>query len=149
MTRTLGLILLGGVALGLAAAPVLAPNDPAYPFAGKANAPPMPLRVMADGELRRPFVYPVSVVAPLERRFEEHRDRPVELVFFTGGRVISSPSVPWLPLGGDPMGRDLFSRLLWGGRWREASPGSPAVRPTGSSCRSPTSRSCCRSSTSS
>jgi peptide/nickel transport system permease protein len=116
MTRTLGLILLGGVTLCLAAAPVLAPNDPAYPFAGKANAPPMPLRVMADGEVRRPFVYPVSVVAPLERRFEEHRDRPVELVIFTGGRVIASPSVPWLPLGGDPMGRDLFSRLLWGGR---------------------------------
>jgi peptide/nickel transport system permease protein len=71
---------------------------------------------MADGELRRPFVYPVTVVDRLERRFEEQRDRPADLAFFSGGRVIASPAVPWLPLGGDPLGRDVFSRLLWGGR---------------------------------
>lgn len=116
MTRTWGLILLAGLALGVAAAPVLAPNDPAHQFAGQAYAPPMPPRVMADGELRRPFVYPVTVVDRLERRFEEQRDRPAELAFFTGGRVMASPGAPWLPLGGDPLGRDLFSRLLWGGR---------------------------------
>ena len=116
MTRTLGLILLAGVALCLAAAPVLAPNDPAHQFAGKAYAPPMPLRVMADGEVRRPFVYPVTVVDRLERHFEEQRDRPADVAFFTGGRVIASPAVPWLPFGGDPLGRDVFSRLLWGGR---------------------------------
>lgn len=116
MTRTWGLLLLAGLATGLAGAPVLAPNDPARQFAGQAYAPPMPPRVLADGELRRPFVYPVTVVDRLERRFEEQRDRPANLAFFAGGRVIASPDAPWLPLGGDPLGRDLFSRLLWGGR---------------------------------
>jgi peptide/nickel transport system permease protein len=116
MTRTWGVLLLAAVALGIAGAPVLAPNDPARQFAGKAYAPPMPLRVMADGELRRPFVYPLSVVNAREFRFEEQRERPADLAFFTGGRLIASPAVPWLPLGGDPLGRDLFSRLLWGGR---------------------------------
>lgn len=116
MTRTWGVILLAAVALGIAAAPVLSPNDPAHQFAGKAYAPPMPIRVMDDGELRRPFVYPLSVVSPREFRFEEQRERPADLAFFTGGRLVASPTVPWLPLGGDPLGRDLFSRLLWGGR---------------------------------
>jgi peptide/nickel transport system permease protein len=117
--RTVGVILLAVIALGIAAAPVLAPNDPARQFAGQAYAPPMPPRVMADGELRRPFIYPVTAAGGVdrrERRFEERRDRPANLAFFTGGRVIASPAAPWLPLGGDPLGRDLFSRLLWGGR---------------------------------
>jgi peptide/nickel transport system permease protein len=39
------------------------------------------------------------------------------LVFFTRGRLVTTPAdQPWLPLGGDPLGRDLFSRLLHGGR---------------------------------
>jgi peptide/nickel transport system permease protein len=70
-----------------------------------------------DGRLRRPFVYPVVVVDRLERRFGEDREHPVDLSFFTGGRLASSAAgPPWLPLGGDALGRDVLARLLQGGR---------------------------------
>jgi len=116
MANARGALLLGAVAGLLVAAPVVSPNDPARQFAGHVNAPPMRPHVLDDGAVRRPFVYPVIVVDRLERRFEEDRARPIDLAFFTDGRVVSSTDGPWLPLGGDPLGRDVFSRLLWGGR---------------------------------
>jgi peptide/nickel transport system permease protein len=112
-----GAVMFAAIVLILAAAPVLSPNDPARQFAGHAYAPPMRPRVLDDGQLRRPFVYPVTVVDRLERRFEEDRARPASLPFLTGGRLWASPpGQPWLPLGGDPLGRDVLARLLSGGR---------------------------------
>jgi peptide/nickel transport system permease protein len=73
--------------------------------------------LLADGEFRRPFIYPVTVVNRLERRFEQDERRPVPIEFFSNGRLASTdPSSPWLLLGGDPLGRDVFSRMLSGGR---------------------------------
>lgn len=114
--RRLGAALLGLLVAALAAAPVLSPNDPSRQFAGHAYAPPMRPRIVADGQLRRPFVYPVVVEDRLERRFREDRGRPATLSFFAGGRLVSASPDPWLPLGGDPLGRDVLSRLLAGGR---------------------------------
>ena len=114
--RRLGAALLGVLVAALAAAPVLSPNDPSRQFAGHAYAPPMRPRIVADGQLRRPFVYPVVVEDRLERRFREDRGRPATLSFFAGGRLVSASPDPWLPLGGDPLGRDVLSRLLAGGR---------------------------------
>jgi peptide/nickel transport system permease protein len=109
--------MLAGLAAIFAAAPVLSPNDPTRQFADHAYAPPMVPRVIAAGELRRPFVYPLKIANRLERRFEEDRQRPVPLRFFERGRLISTRSPePWLLLGADPLGRDVFARLLTGGR---------------------------------
>lgn len=113
--KRLGAGLLAVLVAALAAAPVLSPNDPSRQFAGHAYAPPMRPRILDDGRLRRPFVYPVVVEDRLERRFREDRGRPATLSFFAGGRLVSAPE-PWLPLGGDPLGRDVLSRLLAGGR---------------------------------
>lgn len=113
--KRLGAGLLAVLVAALAAAPVLSPNDPSRQFAGHAYAPPMRPRILDDGKLRRPFVYPVVVEDRLERRFREERGRPATLSFFAGGRLVSAPE-PWLPLGGDPLGRDVLSRLLAGGR---------------------------------
>ena len=115
--RRTGLMATATLVAIFAAAPVLAPNDPRQQFPGHAYAPPMPPRVLADGDLRRPFIYPVVVVDRLERRFEEDVERPQRLAFFKGGRIASTETgEPWLVLGGDSLGRDVFARLLSAGR---------------------------------
>jgi peptide/nickel transport system permease protein len=115
--RSAGAALLTGLAAIFAAAPVLAPNEPSRQFSDHAYAPPMLPRIVDAGEWRRPFVYPLTVANRLERRFEEDRQRPLTLRFFADGRLVSTgSSEPWLLLGGDPLGRDVFARLLNGGR---------------------------------
>jgi peptide/nickel transport system permease protein len=115
--RTAGFVLLGALGLSLLAAPVLSPNDPWQQFSGYAYAPPMPPRFVHKGELRSPFFYRVYVVDRLQRRYAEDREHPHTIQFFASGRVMSSrDGTPWMLLGGDPLGRDVFARLLSGGR---------------------------------
>lgn len=117
--RTAGLLLLTMVAAGTLAAPLLTAHDPARQFAGYAYAPPMPPRVLTgEGRLARPFVYPLVLVDRLEGRYAEDRSRRLPLRWFAGGVIVSieAGEGPWLPLGGDPVGRDVLARLLYGGR---------------------------------
>jgi peptide/nickel transport system permease protein len=118
-SRAAGLVLLAVLALAAALAPAIATHDPAAQFADFVHAPPMrPRMIDADGRWRTPFVYPVRLVDRLERRYEEDRARPMPLVWFADGRLVSvaaGPS-PWLPLGGDALGRDVFARIVYGAR---------------------------------
>lgn len=114
--RRIALLAIGALAVVFAAAPVVAPNDPWRQFPDHAYAPPMPPRIFENGALRRPFVYPVVIVDRLERRFAEDRKHPQPLAFFGNGRILSTEGAPWLPLGGDSLGRDVFARLLNAGR---------------------------------
>jgi peptide/nickel transport system permease protein len=115
---------IGGAALILIAltavlAPFLATNPPEQQFAEHVYAPPMLPRLRDhDGRWRTPFVYPVRVVDRLERRFEHDRSRRLTLRWFANGRVASVDAAagPWLPFGGDALGRDVFSRLALGAR---------------------------------
>ncbi len=114
-----GAVLLASVAAVALAAPALATHDVARQFTDCGYAPPMPPRVIdADGRLRAPFVYPLRLEDRLERRFVEVRDRPQPLRWFTGGRLasIDERDGPWLPLGGDVLGRDIFARVVLGTR---------------------------------
>jgi peptide/nickel transport system permease protein len=114
--RPLGLVLMAALSLLAIAAPFLSPNDPRVQF-DLAYAPPtVPRIVTADGSLSRPFVYPLVPASRLERRFDADTSRPVTIRFFSGGRLATTVSVPWLPLGADPLGRDVFSRLAHGAR---------------------------------
>lgn len=117
--RATGLLLLTIVAGGTVAAPLLTPHDPVRQFAGYEYAPPMPPRIVtADGRLAPPFVYPLVLVDRLDRQYAEDRNQPVPLRWFDAGVLLSMDPAhgPWLPLGGDPVGRDVLARLLHGGR---------------------------------
>lgn len=116
--KTAGGVLLVGIVLIAVAAPWLAPNPPDRQFAGYFYAPPTRVHVSGRG-FSTPYFYPLRVVSRLERRFEEVRDRPVRLEWFSGGHLLGvnpSEGTPLLLLGADSYGRDIFSRLLFGAR---------------------------------
>ena len=118
-SATAGTLLFAAIVLAAAAAPVLATNPPEQQFSGYVQAPPMRPRIRDDeGRWRRPFVYPLRLVDRLERRYAQDRSRRVTLRWLTGGRIVSVDAAqgPWLPLGADALGRDVYSRLLLGSR---------------------------------
>jgi peptide/nickel transport system permease protein len=100
-------------------APWLAPNAPNRPFADRAYAPPTRVHVISsEGRLRPPFLYAQTLVQPLTRQYADDRSHPVPLQWLRADAFVSSadPRQPLLLLGGDSLGRDLFSRLLHGAR---------------------------------
>jgi peptide/nickel transport system permease protein len=115
MRWRIGIVLLTFLIGSAVAAPVLAPNPPERRFADLFYAPPTPIRVWRDG-IAPPFIYPQHLVSRIERRFTEDRVHPATLVWFTDGRLASGGDTPFLLLGADSYGRDVFSRLLYGGR---------------------------------
>jgi peptide/nickel transport system permease protein len=118
--RRTGLALIGVVLLAALLAPALANHAAHERFAGRAYAPPMPVHVVGqDGAWHAPFVYPVVLANRLERRYEEDRGNPITLSWFSRGVVVRQDDEsrgPWLPLGGDGSGRDVFARLVYGAR---------------------------------
>jgi peptide/nickel transport system permease protein len=117
--RTAGAALFSAMVAAAVAAPLLTPHSPIQQFDGHENAPPMlPHIFTIDGRLTRPVIYPVRLVDRLERRFAEDTAHPIPLRFFADGRIVSvdESQGPWLPLGGDPLRRDVFARLLYGAR---------------------------------
>ena len=114
-----GTALLALIVTAAAAAPVLTPHGPIQHFANYGNAPPMRPRLFdAQGRLQRPFVYPLRLVNRLERHYVEDRASPLQIRWFTDGAIASvdESQAPWLPLGSDPLGRDVYARLLYGAR---------------------------------
>jgi peptide/nickel transport system permease protein len=99
-------------------APVIAPNRPGDQFADRAYAPPSRLHFFDASGFRAPFVYRQVLVDRVERTYREDTSAPAPLRWFADGRLISTASEdgPLLLLGGDVIGRDVFSRLVYGAR---------------------------------
>ena len=121
MTRAsarLGVALLGAMAAVTMAAPAIAPHEPGRQIVDMSYAPPMRPRIFdVEGRPRRPFVYPLRLVDRLTHTFAEDRTVRVPLHFFHAGSLVNTDaSTPWLPLGGDALGRDVFARLVLGAR---------------------------------
>lgn len=113
-----GLVLLAFIAIATAAASAIAPHDPGRQFPDLSYAPPMRPHVFDDqGRLHRPFFYPLRLVDRLEHRFEEDHAIRVPLVWFASGSLVTNESAfPWLILGADALGRDIFARVVLGAR---------------------------------
>ena len=126
-----GVMVMAAGACAALFAPVLAPHAPQEQFAAYPYAPPMRLHfVTADGRIRPPFVYRLRLVDRLERRYSEDAAEMIPITWWSCGRVICSPSEqqPLFLLGSDALGRDVWARLLYGGR---LSLGIAAVATTG------------------
>jgi peptide/nickel transport system permease protein len=113
--RRAGQVLLALVLLTVIAAPVIAPNDPEQRFPDLPYAPPTRVHLW-DGGMSRPFIYRQRLLSRIERRFDDDRSAVVPLLWFTNGRVVTTPDSPLLLLGSDSYGRDIFSRVVHGGR---------------------------------
>jgi peptide/nickel transport system permease protein len=118
--RTFGAVLLAAACAAVVAAPALAPHASDRSFPALLNAPPTRVRLQDDaGRWHAPFTYRWALVNQLEQRYEEDRSAGVPLVWLSGGRLVQSSDddrAPLLLLGADSYGRDVFSRLLFGGR---------------------------------
>jgi peptide/nickel transport system permease protein len=103
-----------------AAAPIIAPHGSDDSFPGLLNAPPtVPHLRDEQGGWHGPFIYRWRLVNQLEQRYEEDRSEIVPLVWLPGGRLVQSrdeANTPFLLLGADSYGRDVFARLLSGAR---------------------------------
>ena len=111
----------------------VAPNAPNQRGAKQSFEPPQWPRIVHNGRLHRPFVYPriqhVNQVT-LKREYTEDASRPLPLKLFVQGDdyrlwglipwnrhlVSLEDGERWHLLGADRLGRDLFSRILYGSR---------------------------------
>lgn len=118
-------------------APIVAPYDPMHRFNKHLYLPPREIHIRDDaGNWRRPFVYPVTIETNREtftRDFVEDRSQQYPIRLFVRGDAyklwglwemdwhlygVENPEEvgPIFLLGGDKFGRDIFGRVLFGGR---------------------------------
>jgi peptide/nickel transport system permease protein len=119
--------------LTVAFAEFFAPNSPYTRDIAHPSAPPMRIRIFADGKLRRPFVYGLEKTVNREtfiRTYVVDKTRRYPLGIFVRGDTyklwglweadrhlfgVVGDGKAYL-LGTDKDGRDLLSRILYGGR---------------------------------
>lgn len=83
--------------------------------------PPTKIHFIKNGHLTAPFVHPYKMVNPVFRTYEEETEKVCKIRFFTetpyGFKLFYTPPKCGIYLlGTDKLGRDIFSRLLYGAR---------------------------------
>jgi peptide/nickel transport system permease protein len=113
-----GIGLLAAIGLVTAAASAIAPHDPGRQFPDMSYAPPMRPHIFDErGQVHRPFIYPLRLVDRLTHSFSEDRTVRVPLIWLDSGSLVRTDSAtPWMMLGGDALGRDIFARVVLGAR---------------------------------
>jgi len=103
-----------------AASPLIAPYDPTYQYRNLPDCPPMRLHLSAPAEWVHGFfyAYPMRLRDSLARKFVEDHSRKTYVRLFFRGHLFTTESSadPWFLLGSEGLGRDLFSRIVYGAR---------------------------------
>jgi len=103
-----------------AASPLIAPYDPIRQYRNQPDCPPMALHLTPAAERAHGwfFAYPMKMVNPLARKFVEDRSRKTYIRFLYRGHLFTTESadLPWFMCGSEGLGRDLFSRIVYGAR---------------------------------
>jgi peptide/nickel transport system permease protein len=116
----LSVVVLGTLYASALLAPWVAPYDYARQNRGYPNCPPSPLRVNPPGLWTTEgvlYTHRYELAATAGRRYTMGADK-VPLAWLTRGHLLTTarPEDRLFVLGTDALGRDLFSRIVYGGR---------------------------------
>jgi len=102
------------------ASPIIAPYDPTYQNRRLPDCPPMQLHLAAPSEWAHAFFYahPMRMVDAEARKFAEDRGAKTYVHLLSYGHLFTTEpnAPPYFLLGSEGLGRDLFSRIVYGSR---------------------------------
>jgi peptide/nickel transport system permease protein len=120
LTVKLSAMLLLAFYIFAAASPIVAPYDPARQWRTMPDCPPMRLHLAPPSDWSRGFLYAFAMRLdnPMARHYVEDRSRRTFVrLFYRGHLFTTAPGAPpFFLMGSENLGRDLFSRIVYGAR---------------------------------